>query len=166
MSAFVSAMRFVGDLDNEFYRDEHQRDVWNEASAVGFQLCLWISAIAMAVLPWVAGSTGAWVAFGLFLVTGVISIVTLAYSKSRRVDVSAQTKPLQPRAVVVALLYIAGVVGFLVQTRSAPATPIEFDLPTVAGAVVGGLIGGGAVALLFYRSRKKQQALDALDDDL
>src|SRR5437868_6635333 len=41
MSAFERAMRAAGDLDDEFYLDERQRDVWNEAAAVGFQLFMW-----------------------------------------------------------------------------------------------------------------------------
>ncbi|MDH6675822.1 hypothetical protein M2284_000010 [Rhodococcus sp. LBL1] len=38
MSVFVNAMRVVGGLDDEFYRGERQRDAWNEAAAVGYQL--------------------------------------------------------------------------------------------------------------------------------
>lgn len=60
MSAFITAMRVVGDLDDEFYRDENQRDVWNEASAVGYQLFLWVGLVAAAILPWAAGTVGAW----------------------------------------------------------------------------------------------------------
>ena len=59
MSAFVKAARFVGDLDDEFYADELQRDIWNEASAVGFQALLWIGLITGAILPFAAGVTGA-----------------------------------------------------------------------------------------------------------
>jgi hypothetical protein len=40
-SVFVRLAAGVGDLGNPFYREERQRDVWNEASAVGMQLTLW-----------------------------------------------------------------------------------------------------------------------------
>ncbi|MGU3436052.1 DUF2029 domain-containing protein [Actinomycetes bacterium M1A6_2h] len=166
MSAFVSAMRFVGDLDNEFYRDEHQRDVWNEASAIGFQLCLWTANIAMAVLPWVAGTTGAWIAVGLFVAVSIISLVTLAYSKSRRVDVQAQTKARQPRQFVTAALIAIAGVGILIRLSLPVDGRIDLDPSTISGLVVGALVGGGTAVFLGYRSRKKQRELDLIDEDL
>lgn len=36
----------IGDLDDPFYAEERDRDVWNEASAVGFQLLLWVLLVA------------------------------------------------------------------------------------------------------------------------
>jgi membrane associated rhomboid family serine protease len=159
-------MRFVGDLDNEFYRDEHQRDVWNEASAIGFQLCLWAAAIAMAVLPWVGGITGAYVAVGLFLTSAAVSLATLAYSKSRRVDVQARTKPFQPRGIVIAVLYVVAAGGYFVQLYGSSDSPIGLDPSTAVGAVFGAVVGGGAAAFALRRSRKKQAALDAVDEDL
>ncbi|GGG02280.1 hypothetical protein GCM10007304_15320 [Rhodococcoides trifolii] len=166
MSAFVSAMRFVGDLDNEFYHDEHQRDVWNEASAIGFQLCLWAASIAMAVLPWFAGTTGSWIAVGLFVAVSIISLATLAYSKSRRVDVQALSKPRQPRALInAALIAIAGI-GVLVKLTLPNDGRIDLDPSTISGLVVGAVAGGGAALFLGWRSRKKQRALDTIDEDL
>lgn len=53
---FVRAAAAVGDLGNPFYREERRRDVWNEASAVGFQLMLWLGLAAAAAMIWIAGS--------------------------------------------------------------------------------------------------------------
>lgn len=51
MSTMMKAMRFVGDLDDDFYKDERQRDVWNEASAVGLQSVFWAIFVSSAILP-------------------------------------------------------------------------------------------------------------------
>lgn len=58
MSTMMKAMRFVGDLDDDFYKDERQRDVWNEASAVGLQSVFWAVFVSSAILPWVVSRTG------------------------------------------------------------------------------------------------------------
>ncbi|MBY4129565.1 hypothetical protein HQO83_14295 [Rhodococcus fascians] len=109
MSAFVTAARFVGDLDDEFYADELRRDVWNEASAVGFQSFLWIGSIAGAVLPFAAGVPGAWVALGLFLVLTTVSSVVLGYAKVRGIDMYASQKLQRVRLMLAGLLlFIAG----------------------------------------------------------
>ncbi len=50
MSTMMKAMRFVGDLDDDFYKDERQRDVWNEASAVGLQSVFWAIFVSSAIL--------------------------------------------------------------------------------------------------------------------
>ncbi len=39
-SWIVRSAELIGDLGNPFYAEERQRDVWNEASAVGLQLLL------------------------------------------------------------------------------------------------------------------------------
>lgn len=54
-SWFVRAAAAVGDLGNLFYREERRRDVWNEASAVGFQLMLWLGLAAAAAMIWIGG---------------------------------------------------------------------------------------------------------------
>lgn len=96
MSTMMKALRFVGDLDDDFYKDERQRDVWNEASAVGFQLAYWIALIAAAILPWVAGRTGAWISFGLIIGWFVCSMVVLRYAQAHDVDVYASMRVRAP----------------------------------------------------------------------
>ncbi|WP_338886504.1 hypothetical protein [Rhodococcus sovatensis] len=114
MSIFTKSMRFVGDLDDGFYDDERQRDVWNEASAVGFQLFIWASLLAGAVLPWVAGRTGSWIAVGIIVVYLTISFAVLAYSRSRGLDMYTSQKLARPRIALVVGLYLVGGAGAVV----------------------------------------------------
>ena len=83
MSAFTRTTRFVGDLDDEFYDDERQRDVWNEASAVGFQMFYWAAILGAAILAWTANTTGVWIALGILVVATFVSYATLGYSAAR-----------------------------------------------------------------------------------
>ena len=89
MKVLMKAARVVGDLDDEFYADERQRDVWNEAAAIGFQLWLWSALVAAAILPWVAGTVGAWTAVGLLVAATVISLITQWYSRAHDVDLTS-----------------------------------------------------------------------------
>ncbi len=41
----VRMAHVVGDFGKPFYAEERQRDVWNEASAFGFQLVLWCALV-------------------------------------------------------------------------------------------------------------------------
>ncbi|KQU61051.1 hypothetical protein ASG84_00435 [Rhodococcus sp. Leaf278] len=111
MSAFVTASRFIGDLDDEFYADELQRDIWNEASAVGFQSLLWIGLISGAVLPFAAGVTGAWIALGLFLVLMSVSLVVSGYARVRGVDMYAAQKLRRSRIAFAGLLFFLAGAG-------------------------------------------------------
>ncbi|MCX6477635.1 DUF2029 domain-containing protein, partial [Rhodococcus sp. (in: high G+C Gram-positive bacteria)] len=120
MSTMMKAMRFVGDLDDDFYKDERQRDVWNEASAVGFQFAYWITLIAAAILPWVAGRTGAWISLGLVIGWFVCSMVVLRYAQAHDVDVYASMKGLQPRSLVAGSVYLIALIGVVAQLVAHP----------------------------------------------
>ncbi|MDJ0395971.1 hypothetical protein QMK17_21865 [Rhodococcus sp. G-MC3] len=151
MSTFTNAMRYVGDLDDEFYDDERQRDVWNEASAIGFQIFVWASLIAGAVLPWVAGRTGSWMTVGLLVVylTGAFSV--MAYARSRGVDMYTTQKLGRPRIYAAAGLYLigaCGAIGTLVvgQIGNRP----YFAVSMLAGGVLG--LAGAVVGV----SRKQR----------
>ncbi|WP_068165200.1 DUF2029 domain-containing protein [Rhodococcus phenolicus] len=166
MTAFIKAARVIGDLDDDFYRDERQRDVWNEASAVGFQLTQWIALAAAAVLPWAAGRVGAWVSLGIIVAWMVVSIATTGYARSQDVDVYASAKKWRPRAILAAALYIVGVLGIYARL----STPLDQDPATWFGAVVGGICGASAVfALIAWRKRRdarrlaEEEARDAED---
>lgn len=111
MSAFIRAARLVGDLDDEFYADEHRRDIWNEASAVGFQSFLWIGLISGAVLPYAAGVTGAWVAVGLFFVLITVSFVVLGYARMRGIDMYASQELRRTRIALAGLLFFLSGAG-------------------------------------------------------
>ncbi|MCK0092862.1 DUF2029 domain-containing protein [Rhodococcus sp. F64268] len=155
MAVFMKLARIIGDLDDEFYRDERQRDVWNEASAVGFQLAQWAALVGGAVLPWLAGRAGAQIAIGVLALWFLISMAVIMYARARDVDVYATAKTWTPRVFVACLVYLAGIVGIYAQL----STPLDQDPATWAGAVVGGLVGGGtAVALIaWYRHRQRRR---------
>ena len=65
---FVKAAATIGDLGNPFYREERQRDVWNEASAVGLQLVLWLGLGTVAAMVWLGGPPALPYAFAVFVV--------------------------------------------------------------------------------------------------
>jgi hypothetical protein len=67
---FVKAAATIGDLDNPFYRKERQRVVWNEASAVGLQLMLWLGLGTAAAMVWLDGTPALPYAFAVFVVLG------------------------------------------------------------------------------------------------
>lgn len=161
MSTMMKAMRFVGDLDDDFYKDERQRDVWNEASAVGFQFAYWITLIAAALLPWVAGRTGAWISLGLVIGWFVCSMVVLRYAQAHDVDVYASMKGLQPRSLVAGSVYLIALIGVVAQLVAHPGDGIA----TWAGAGVGALLGATAAALgvkLHQQRAKRREAAEEL----
>ncbi|MDJ0395972.1 DUF2029 domain-containing protein [Rhodococcus sp. G-MC3] len=151
MNAFMKTLRFVGDLDDEFYDDERQRDVWNEASAIGFQLFLWTALIAAAVLPWVGGRTGAFVALGLLIALSAITTLTTGYSWARGVNLYTASKIGRMRGFVSALIILIGYFGVWVKLHPGLST----DVSSWAGGLVGGLLGGGAVAAGIWYLRRR-----------
>ena len=128
----------IGDLASPFYREERQRDVWNEASAVGLQVALWLSTAAATAMVWIGGRTALPYALTTFTVTGIASWFALAYAT--RLGVRAddprwfQARRLVPYAVLV-LAFLAGVV------HAAPTGAFG------SGFAVGAT-GGGAVAVV------------------
>ena len=77
---FVRAAGMVGDLGNPFYREERQRDVWNEASAVGLQLVLWLGLAAVAAMVWLGGAPALPYALAVLVVLGAASWVSVLYA--------------------------------------------------------------------------------------
>lgn len=160
MSTMMKAMRFVGDLDDDFYKDERQRDVWNEASAVGFQFAYWITLIAAAILPWVAGRTGAWISLGLVIGWFVCSMVVLRYAQAHDVDVYASMKGLQPRSLMAGSVYLIALIGVVAQLVARPGDGIS----TWAGAGVGALVGVTAAVLGVKRHQQGAKRREAAEE--
>lgn len=158
MSAFIKAARFVGDLDDDFYKDERHRDIWNEASAVGFQLFQWAALAAAAVLPWVAGQTGARMAIGILVVWFLVAVTTIAYARLRDVDMYATTSMWQPRVVAAMVLYLIGVFGIF--TALQRDEPFDNDPATWAGRLVGAsVVLVAAVAVARWNRRREARRL-------
>ena len=162
MSTMMKALRFVGDLDDDFYKDERQRDVWNEASAVGFQFAYWIALIAAAILPWVAGRTGAWISVGLIIGWFVCSMVVLRYAQAHDVDAYASLKGLQPRVLLAGSVYLIALIGVIAQLMTRPGEGIA----TWAGTGVGALVGLTAAVLGVKHHQKRAAEREAAEEEL
>ena len=78
---FVRLAHVVGNFGNPFYAEERQRDVWNEASAFGFQLVLWCALVVSTGAVWVVGATAVPYACVAMLLVGLLR---------------AQEEPLEP----------------------------------------------------------------------
>lgn len=143
----------VGDFGNPFYGEERQRDVWNEASAFGFQLVLWCLLSVSTVTVWVVGAPSVpYVLLALGLL-GVVSGLTVAYAQHLGVELTAREHVLRWRLVPYVALVLALLVGLL-RAQEEPLT-----LSTVAGTVAGMATGVGVVllvALLAARGRSKR----------
>jgi hypothetical protein len=108
-SRFVRAASIVGDLDSPFYDEERDRDVWNEASAVGFQVLLWGVPLVGAASLWIMGAA-ALLPVGLLLALWLAaSGVVLSYTRRFGVDPEARTPLILGRRAM--FLAVVGLLG-------------------------------------------------------
>ena len=128
---FTRAARAIGDLDSPFYDEERQRDVWNEASAVGLQAMIWGTLGLTCAMAWLGGGTAAPWAVALLAVVGVASLLTVGYARRQQVTGLESVRMRRPRVLAFALLYAAAVAGLVA------GSDLDLDLPTLAGATVG-----------------------------
>lgn len=154
MSAFVKAARFVGDLDDEFYADELQRDAWNEASAVGFQSLLWIGLISAAILPHAAGVSGSWMAIGIILALLTVAYVVVGYARARGIDMYTSQELLRPRLAVGLVLYFLGAGGAGIRLLAHYGGDLG---PLLIGAAMGAPLGLVAGAVGIKRRQRRQR---------
>ncbi len=153
---FVRAAGVVGDLGNPFYREERERDVWNEASAVGLQLILWLGLAAAAGMVWLGGASALPYAIVVFSILGAGSGVGALYARRLGVRVSAKGRVLRLRLVPYVALVVLFLVGVL---RHAPSS--GFGAGFGRGLAVGG--AAGVVALVWSEIRARRH--DRLADD-
>ena len=135
---FMRAAGVVGDLDHPFYEEERQRDVWNEASAVGLQVALWLGLALAAAMVWLGGAAALPYAFAVFFVlVTATSGVTVHYARRMGVRVDDPEGLLRLRLVP----YLALLVLFFTGTvRAMP--PLDGFLGGMAwGAALGGASG-------------------------
>ncbi len=116
---FVRAAGMVGDLCNPFYREERQRDVWNEASAVGLQLVLWLGLAAVAAMVWLGGAPALPYALAVLVVLGAASWVSVLYAHKLGVRVDDAGRVLRLRLVPYGVLLVLILVGAV---RAAPTS--------------------------------------------
>jgi hypothetical protein len=134
---FVTAAGVVGDLGHPFYDEERQRDVWNEASAVGFQLALWLSLAAATAMVWLGGTPALPYATTVLALASVASGVTVLYAHRLGVRIDDPRGMLRLRMLPYVGLLVAFFVGVV---RVAPEDGFYGGLST-------GMVLGSACAL-------------------
>lgn len=136
----------IADLDSPFYAEERQRDVWNEASAVGFQTMLWGGLALSCAMVWIGGLVG-W-SIALLALIAVAARLVLAHSNRQGVTGTEGYTWRSPRLFLAGLLYLATIAGVVVRSTD--------DAATLAGAAVG-----AAVALLALFIVRRKRAAEA-----
>jgi hypothetical protein len=152
---FGRAARVVGDLDHPFYAEERQREVWNEASAVGMQAMLWGSLGLACAMTWIGGGELLPWAVALLAVVGASSAFMIAYARRQGVHGDEDVRIARPRTFLALALYVAALAGALVRGGS------SWESSTVAGLIVGGFVGA---AVLFVGRRLTRGASDGDDE--
>ena len=147
---FLAAAGAIGDLDHPFYDEERQRDVWNEASAVGLQVVLLLGMVAATAMVWLGGTSAVPYAVAVLAVGVVAAAVSLAYARRLGVDVTADAAGvLRLRLVPYGVLWVLLLVGAL---RGAPAD--GFTGGFARGAVLGSAVAVLALVLSGLRARR------------
>lgn len=148
---FIRVAGRIGDLGSPFYDEEHQRDVWNEASAVGFQLLLWVLPLAAVVSVWLGGATATPYALVMFLASGLASWTVMLFARARGVEAGSAEGVTVMRWRLLAYLVLLGAFCAGV-VRAAPDSP--FGPGAGWGLLAGGAIGVAAVAWGQHRGRR------------
>jgi len=148
---FVRAAGRIGDLGSPFYDEERQRDVWDEASAVGFQLLLWLLPGAAVVSVWVGGAAAVPYALVMLLASGLSSGVVLAFARARGLDLGAAVGVTVVRWRLLALLLLLGAFcAGVVRVTPEDSAGRGFGWGMLGGAV----LGVAAVAWSQHRARR------------
>lgn len=147
---FMRSAAAVGDLSNPFYAEERQRDVWNEASAVGFQILLWLGMIAATVMVWVGQWSAVPYAVSVFVVIGIASGVALGYARRLGVDVETTVRVWRLRMVPYAALMLLFLLGVARASLDAPIPP-----SVLIGFATGGIVTLIWSAVSLFRQRRR-----------
>jgi hypothetical protein len=151
----VTAAGIVGDLGSPFYREERQRDVWNEASAVGLQAVLLLGLVAATGMVWLGGAPALLYAAVVLTVVGLAIWLTILYAAALGVTIDDRAGLLRLRLVPYAVLLVLFLVG---AARVAPSDGF------LGGFVQGAWVGAAAAALFLLwsglRARRRQRRAD------
>lgn len=153
---FLRSAGAVADLGNPFYREERQRDVWNEASAVGLQLMLWLGLAAAAAMTWLGGGAALPYAVTLLAVLGLGSWASVLYAQALGVSLVGRREVLRLRLIPYLVLLLVFVVGAL---RAVPSG--DFGAGFAGGMAFG---GGAAVLWLAWSGLRARRRLSDGDD--
>lgn len=140
--------RWIASLDHPFYDDERQRHIWYEASSIGLQLFIQLQLAVAVAAVWIGGDTTA-VAYtaGFLGVLGVVSMSTLAYTKSKHAEYLPTSSDYSKGPVVLYLLLVA---AYGAGTLRAVQPDGSTDLSTIAGFIVGMLAAAGLGAFIGF----------------
>ena len=144
----VRMAHFVGDFGNPFYAEERQRDVWNEASAFGFQLVIWVTLAVGTATVWLVGAPSVPYVGTALVLLGVVCGLTVAYAQHLGVDLTGREHLARWRMLPYALLVVALAAG-LVRARAA-----SLDVETLAGMATGAAVALLAAFVGLRRSRR------------
>jgi hypothetical protein len=151
-SWFVRAAAVIGDLSNPFYREERQRDVWNEASAVALQVLIWLHLLAATAAVWIIGADAVPYVSALIGMVGLAGWVAVLYSWSLGVHVESCTRTSWRRMVP-----LLGVVALLAAgIARAELVRVSVDgWSTIAGMVTGMTVTTGLLAAVSRYARRR-----------
>jgi DNA segregation ATPase FtsK/SpoIIIE-like protein len=162
MSVFDRITRTIGDLGSPFYAEERQRDVWNEASAVGLQVTLWSALVVAFAMSWFGAPAVVPWAVAVLAIVGASSWTVLLMVRRAGLtgwEDAPGGRQFRPRIAAFAVLYLGTVLGLLLR------------VPDRDGFVGGMRIGAGigvvlaVVALLLGAwSARRRASREALDD--
>lgn len=161
-SAFMRFAAGVADFGDPFYAEERQRDVWNEASAFGFQLMLWGTLSLGTVMLWVGGHESLPCAASVIGLGGLAAALTVGYAGRLGVTAAGNWSVNRRRYVALAVLLLA-LAGGLVRALAEADSTLTFDASTIAGL----LVGASAALLLVWvigRSARVRRAPEADDE--
>jgi len=156
---FVRAAAVIGDRSNPFYREERQRDVWNEASAVAFQVLIWLHLSAATAALWFIGEDAVPYVYAPVAMIGLASWIAMLYAWSLGVDVPGTSRVQARLMVPIAVLVVLLAAGLIRATSGGGAFD---DWSTVAGAVTG---AGMALAVFAVGSWYTKRRLRTRDED-
>lgn len=150
-SRWLTAAESVGDLASPFYDDERQRDVWNEASVVAFQLMLWLGTAAAAAMVWIGGRDALPYGFTVFGIAAVGAVTATSYARAYRVDVETHERMPWRRLLPYLLLVVVFAAGVL---RATTGDGLSGSLGTGVG--IGAALGAlGAVVGVLHAQRTR-----------
>jgi hypothetical protein len=150
------AARLVGDLDHPFYAEERQREVWNEASAIGLQTLLWGALGLACAMTWIGGGALLPWAVALVLIVGAASGFMVAYARRQGVTGLEHVRLVRPRTAVAVALFGAILAGAVVRGG------VAWNGSDSAGVAVGIVAAAGAGAVAAYL---RQRSADRGDED-
>ena len=112
-SRFRRWAAMVGDFGSPFFAEERQRDVWNEASAVGLQVVLWAGLIVSAGAFWIGGPAGLPYGLALMAVVSAGALVTVLYAEHRVIRTLSWQWVSGRRLAVVTLVFLVYLGGLV-----------------------------------------------------